>query len=331
MQAIYGFCVSSKVASNVPEDPRARLRVDRRRRRRRGDVDRAPHRRASWPSSTPRCATRSRQVRRRARDRPGRLPAPDARRPPRRHRARADRRPRLRPPPRASTATRYTQAEMEVLYWGIGMHLGLPWAQNKHGHVLGDVTDQAEGDRRPDRAGQRARRRRPAVPLRRLRPRRAACAWRTASAAACRRWRARSTIHNRLVARAARPRRRALRAVPLRLPGRAGRGRAAASTSSRCSPSGTAASSCRCIPPYIWASQRHPDAPRLTRLQQEALGGSSSMADDPANHVLMELRPGDIQFINNFHVLHGRTAYADDRASRPGPPPQAALARDAGA
>ena len=38
------------------------------------------------------------------------------------------------------------------------------------------------------------------------------------------------------------------------------------------------------------------------------------MADDPDNHVLMELRPGDIQFINNFHVLHGRTAYEDDRA-----------------
>lgn len=31
---------------------------------------------------------------------------------------------------------------MEVLYWAIGTHLGLPWAQNKHGHVLGDVTDQ---------------------------------------------------------------------------------------------------------------------------------------------------------------------------------------------
>jgi alpha-ketoglutarate-dependent taurine dioxygenase len=27
----------------------------------------------------------------------------------------------------------------------------------------------------------------------------------------------------------------------------------------------------------------------------------------------MELLPGDMQFINNFHVLHGRTAYADDR------------------
>jgi hypothetical protein len=27
----------------------------------------------------------------------------------------------------------------------------------------------------------------------------------------------------------------------------------------------------------------------------------------------MELLPGDLQFINNYHVLHGRTAYEDDR------------------
>ena len=39
----------------------------------------------------------------------------------------------------------HTQAEMEIIYWGIGTHLGLPWAQNKHGHVLGDVTDQQKG------------------------------------------------------------------------------------------------------------------------------------------------------------------------------------------
>ena len=38
--------------------------------------------------------------------------------------------------------SRYGQGEMEMLYWGIGMHLGTPWPQNKHGHVLGDVTDQ---------------------------------------------------------------------------------------------------------------------------------------------------------------------------------------------
>ena len=39
------------------------------------------------------------------------------------------------------------------------------------------------------------------------------------------------------------------------------------------------------------------------------------MADDPVNHVLMDLLPGDMQFINNYHVLHGRTAYEDDRSA----------------
>ncbi len=39
---------------------------------------------------------------------------------------------------------RYDQSEMEMLYWGIGLHLGRPWPQNKHGHVLGDVTDQGK-------------------------------------------------------------------------------------------------------------------------------------------------------------------------------------------
>ena len=29
----------------------------------------------------------------------------------------------------------------------------------------------------------------------------------------------------------------------------------------------------------------------------------------------MELLPGDMQFINNYHVLHGRTAYEDDRGA----------------
>ena len=30
----------------------------------------------------------------------------------------------------------------------------------------------------------------------------------------------------------------------------------------------------------------------------------------------MDFQPGDMQFINNFHVLHGRTAYEDDRGQR---------------
>ena len=34
---------------------------------------------------------------------------------------------------------------------------------------------------------------------------------------------------------------------------------------------------------------------------------------DPALHVSMTLQPGDMQFVNNYHVLHGRDAYEDRR------------------
>jgi hypothetical protein len=41
-------------------------------------------------------------------------------------------------------AETYSDEDLTLLYWGIGLHLGQPWAQNVHGHVLGDVTDQGK-------------------------------------------------------------------------------------------------------------------------------------------------------------------------------------------
>ena len=70
----------------------------------------------------------------------------------------------------------------------------------------------------------------------------------------------------------------------------------------------------RLIPPYIAASQRHREAPRLSAVQQEALTWMIGMAEAGRFNVEMAFEPGDIQFINNYHVLHGRTAYQD----RPG-------------
>ena len=40
-----------------------------------------------------------------------------------------------------------------------------------------------------------------------------------------------------------------------------------------------------------------------------------AMCADPEFHVSMMLRPGDMQFVNNYHVLHARRAYEDPRAS----------------
>ena len=70
----------------------------------------------------------------------------------------------------------------------------------------------------------------------------------------------------------------------------------------------------RFIPQYILASQRHPDAPRLSSTAREAIAAASALANDPDFNVYMDLQPGEMQFINNYHVLHGRTAYEDDVA-----------------
>ena len=71
----------------------------------------------------------------------------------------------------------------------------------------------------------------------------------------------------------------------------------------------------RFIPQYILASQRHPDAPRLSPTAREAIAAASALANDPDFNVYMDLQPGEMQFINNYHVLHGRTAYEDDVAN----------------
>jgi hypothetical protein len=71
----------------------------------------------------------------------------------------------------------------------------------------------------------------------------------------------------------------------------------------------------RFIPQYVLASQKHPDAPRLSETAREALLTVSEMARAPRYNVYMDLQPGEMQFINNYHVLHGRSAYQDDPAS----------------
>lgn len=40
-----------------------------------------------------------------------------------------------------------------------------------------------------------------------------------------------------------------------------------------------------------------------------------ALANDPDMNVYMDLQPGEMQFINNFHVMHGRAAYEDDPAN----------------
>ena len=208
---------------------------------------------------------------------------------------------------------RYTQAEMEMLYWGIGMHLGAPWAQNKHGHFLGDVTDHGRAPDDPESRGNELG----GVPLpfhcdgsdlvglMCLQNGMAGGLSAVANSVA---------IHNTLVRETPELAAALYEPQPNDFRGEQGPGGKPYYTV----PVFTEWDGrlfVRCIPPYIRASQRHPEAPRLTEAASAALDRVVELANDPAYHVHMELRPGDIQFINNYHVMHGRTAYEDDRSA----------------
>jgi hypothetical protein len=62
---------------------------------------------------------------------------------------------------------------------------------------------------------------------------------------------------------------------------------------------------------YIRDAQRHPQAPRLTAEQLEALELLEGLANDPSFYLEMDFQPGDIQLLNNAKILHAREAFTD--------------------
>jgi len=62
---------------------------------------------------------------------------------------------------------------------------------------------------------------------------------------------------------------------------------------------------------YVNSAQRFPDAPRLTPAHVEALDLFDSLANDPALHMFMEFKPGDVQLVHNHTMLHDRTGFVD--------------------
>lgn len=64
-------------------------------------------------------------------------------------------------------------------------------------------------------------------------------------------------------------------------------------------------------PDYIRSAQRGAHVPPLSPAQLEAMAVLDQLNSDPRFSVTMNLRPGDMQFLNNHIVLHRRTAYED--------------------
>ena len=203
---------------------------------------------------------------------------------------------------RGAPAGDWSQAEAERFFWGLGQHLGIPGAQNPRGDLLGHVRDEGYDDQTAVRA-YRTRTRinfhcdnADLVGLFCLRQGARGGSSRVASSVA---------VHDALLAE--RPDLAAALYRPFWLDTKAEGGL-------RCFP----IEPCRFDgqrlrtfyhADYFRSVERHPDAPRITPRQREALDRYDALAEEMA--LSMDLLPGDIQLISNHTIVHGRAAFED--------------------
>ena len=64
-------------------------------------------------------------------------------------------------------------------------------------------------------------------------------------------------------------------------------------------------------PDYIRSAQRGAHVPRLSPAQLEAMDVLDGLHNDPRFALTMDLRAGDMQFLNNHVIMHSRTDYED--------------------
>ncbi|MGH7010186.1 MAG: TauD/TfdA family dioxygenase [Caulobacteraceae bacterium] len=213
----------------------------------------------------------------------------------------------LRGLPRAQ----WSNDDMCLAYWGIGAHLGRPWPQNHYGHLLGDVTDQGKQPGDPTARGNELG----GIGLE------FHCDGSDLVGLLCLETGVSGglsavcnsvALHNDMVRERPDLAAELYAPQPYDMRGEQAPGKRGWYEM----PVFTEASGrlfVRFIAAYILASQRHGDAPRLTKVAREGIAWMTEHAQSGAYSVTMDFQPGDMQFINNYHVLHGRTPYQDDR------------------
>ncbi len=208
---------------------------------------------------------------------------------------------------------RWGDDDAGFVFWGLGLHLGLPGAQNPQGDLLGHVI--ATGDEQRD-------------PLVRLYRTSAEIAFhcdaadavgllclRAAPSGGRSRIASSVTVWNELYARRPDLAARLFAPLPLDLrnedrsgtlnwipvpPCRFGGGRLRTFYHSD----------------YFRSAPRHADVPPLGDAERELLDFYETIASSSEVSLEMDLAPGDLQLLSNHTVIHGRSAYAD----RPGTP-----------
>jgi hypothetical protein len=203
---------------------------------------------------------------------------------------------------------RYGEEDAALAYWGLGLHLGRAVSQNAAGDLLGHVRDAGLSRRDPSLRLYRTRE--PLgfhtdgsdiVGLLCLRPAKSGGVSRIASSAA---------IYNEILRRRPELAAALYQPFPFDRNGEEGPGE----------PPYFLLPLCRYEPQrlrmfyigwYIRDSQRHAQAPRLADAQRQVIDLIDEIAADPAIHLDMDFRPGDIQWLKNAAILHSRTEFED--------------------
>ena len=201
-----------------------------------------------------------------------------------------------------------SQHDAAVAYWGIGLHVGVPVSQNSRGHLLGHVTDEGLDVRDPGTRGYRR-----------------GCACRTTPTAptpsgccACSR---RSREGSARSCRRPRCSTRPSFAVPISptCGSKTGTTTGATRNGPGEAPYFTSPLACwhdgllsvRYIRGFLDSAQRHDAVPRRTDDETEFLDLVDTISTEDGIALQMDFRPGDIQFLCNYSMLHSRTDYDD--------------------
>ena len=203
---------------------------------------------------------------------------------------------------------RYGEEDASLAYWGLGLHLGRAVSQNAAGDLLGHVRDAGLERRDPTVRLYRTRELlafhtdgSDIVGLLCLRPAKSGGTSRIASSQA---------IYNEILRRRPDLIPTLHDPFPFDRNGEEGPGEPPYFSLPICRESEGQLSTFY-IGWYIRDSQRHAQAPRLTRAQSEVIDLIDEIAADPAIHLDMDFRAGDIQWLKNAAILHARTEFED--------------------
>lgn len=206
---------------------------------------------------------------------------------------------------------RYSDADCELLYWGIGVHLGMPISQNARGHLLGHVRDEGRVHADPNARGYQTRQRMDfhtdLLPMDIV----ALFCARTARSGGESKVVSALTVHN--VLREERPDLLDALYGPFHVDwrGEEPAGERPFFTIPMFSEAASRVTTRIVSVPYYTSAARWGERYAPTAVQLEALEAVQAIANRPELALSMDFREGDIQLLNNHTTLHARTAYED--------------------